>query len=698
MDVVLVGLPGSGKSVVGRRLANRHGASLRRPRRADRGGRRPHRSRRSSPRTARPAFRALERAAIADLGPADPAPDVRRVISTGGGAVVDPRNRWALYRGRTHGLARRPAGGPRPAPAPLAARPAAGHRPRPDRDDARPRRPARAVLRAPPTSTSRASPRSTASSTRSRRGCRAAGSCRGGRRSCAPRRRSGGSCSATGSRSTRSAAELDAMRAPARHPRQRAGRLGGRRRAARDRSARTRPRGRPRPAARRARRPSDSTSSRRRRASWPASASSGRSRWWRSVAARSATRPASWPRSTCAASGSSRSRPRWSPRSIRRSAARPGVDLPEGKNLVGAFHQPSAVIIDIAMLRTLPERQLRAALGEAVKMAALGDERLFELLEARRAGDRRAATTAAFASGAVAELVERAGWAKVEVVVADERERGAPAAGSRSTSGTRSGTPSRPPAGYGGLLHGEAVAYGLRAACPDRRRGGRHAAGAGGADRRPARCARAGDRAAPLPARRRSWTTSRRTRSTPAGRLRWVLPTADGVVDPRRHRPGARRAGRRRPPGRPEREPAMTTVLVLQGPNLNLVGTREPEIYGYETLDEIHAGIAARAAELGLDVAFFQSNHEGALIDRLHQRDFDVAIVNAGGPDPHEHRPARRAARGPAAVHRGPPVRPVEARAVPPGQLPPRRRARVDRRPGGARLPPGARVDRPAVR
>ncbi len=75
----------------------------------------------------------------------------------------------------------------------------------------------------------------------------------------------------------------------------------------------------------------------------------------------------------------------------------------------------------------------------------------------------------------------------------------------------------------------------------------------------------------------------------------------------------------------------MTRVLVLQGPNLNLIGTREPEIYGYDTLDQIHEGISARGQELGLTIDFFQSNHEGALIDRLHQRDFDIAIVNAGG-------------------------------------------------------------------
>jgi 3-dehydroquinate dehydratase-2 len=75
----------------------------------------------------------------------------------------------------------------------------------------------------------------------------------------------------------------------------------------------------------------------------------------------------------------------------------------------------------------------------------------------------------------------------------------------------------------------------------------------------------------------------------------------------------------------------VTTVLVLQGPNLNLLGFREPEIYGHATLEDIHAQIAARAAELGLEVAFFQSNHEGALIDRLHERDFEAVIVNPGG-------------------------------------------------------------------
>jgi 3-dehydroquinate dehydratase-2 len=75
----------------------------------------------------------------------------------------------------------------------------------------------------------------------------------------------------------------------------------------------------------------------------------------------------------------------------------------------------------------------------------------------------------------------------------------------------------------------------------------------------------------------------------------------------------------------------VTRILVLQGPNLNMLGTREPELYGSETMDQIHAHIGRKAIELGLTVVFFQSNHEGELIDRLHERDFDAAIVNGGG-------------------------------------------------------------------
>jgi 3-dehydroquinate dehydratase-2 len=75
----------------------------------------------------------------------------------------------------------------------------------------------------------------------------------------------------------------------------------------------------------------------------------------------------------------------------------------------------------------------------------------------------------------------------------------------------------------------------------------------------------------------------------------------------------------------------VTRVLVLQGPNLNLLGTREPNLYGSETLDQVHQHMGRRAIDLGLHVVFFQSNHEGALIDRLHEKDFDAAIVNAGG-------------------------------------------------------------------
>ncbi|MEI6136622.1 MAG: type II 3-dehydroquinate dehydratase [Chloroflexota bacterium] len=73
-------------------------------------------------------------------------------------------------------------------------------------------------------------------------------------------------------------------------------------------------------------------------------------------------------------------------------------------------------------------------------------------------------------------------------------------------------------------------------------------------------------------------------------------------------------------------------VLVLNGPNLNLLGTREPEVYGRETLADIEMLIRNRAEALGIEIAFHQSNHEGELVDliQLH-RGWDGLILNPGG-------------------------------------------------------------------
>jgi shikimate kinase/3-dehydroquinate synthase len=519
MDLVLVGLPGSGKTAAGRRLARRRGAEV-----VDLDEMIASEAGRPIPaifeEEGEAGFRARERAAVVALGPADAAPELRRVISCGGGAPVDPRNRWHLYRGRRAAwldappeiLAQRVRHSPNPRPL-LVGRDPIGKMRELAADRARFYAPAlrvngivgltriiealeRHVDEAIPDGTTllRADTpvgRYELGEGNAVAGVLAALAALEARRAIVvsePRAwEAAGAAVADGLAAA--GVPVDRLLLPEGEA---AKRLAVVEEAARD-LARLRAERRD-----------------------PIVAIGGgalgdtagflAATWLRGV-------PVIHVPTTLVAQVDS---------SI---GGKTAVDLPEGKNLVGAFHQPAAIVVDVRFLRTLPARQLRAALGEAVKMAALGDERLFELLEAEgtamASGDARAHD-----DGAFAEVVERCGWAKIEVVTADERERGARI---HLNLGHSLGHAIEAASGFEGLLHGEAVAYGLRAACR---------IGVAVEATPPERAARiealldALDLGrAPLPYSPADVLDAIATDKKHAdGRLRWVLPTATGVT------------------------------------------------------------------------------------------------------------------------------------------------------------------------
>jgi 3-dehydroquinate synthase len=131
------------------------------------------------------------------------------------------------------------------------------------------------------------------------------------------------------------------------------------------------------------------------------------------------------------------------------------IDLPVGKNLVGAFHQPRWVVADVATLSTLPPRELRAGLAEVIKYGVIADAELFAMLERDR--DRILAGEPA----ALEEIVFRSCRIKADVVSQDEREGGLRAI---LNYGHTVGHGVEAAAGYAGLLHGECVAAGMTAA------------------------------------------------------------------------------------------------------------------------------------------------------------------------------------------------------------------------------------------
>jgi len=129
-----------------------------------------------------------------------------------------------------------------------------------------------------------------------------------------------------------------------------------------------------------------------------------------------------------------------------------GVNLPAGKNLVGAFHQPRAVLADTATLSTLPVREYRAGLAEVVKYGAIGDATLFAWLEAN------ADALVAREPAVVAEAIAASCRHKAGVVARDEHEHGERAL---LNFGHTFGHALETATGYGTLLHGEAVAIGM---------------------------------------------------------------------------------------------------------------------------------------------------------------------------------------------------------------------------------------------
>ncbi len=523
MDVILVGLPGSGKSAVGRRLAHRHGAVF-----VDLDDAIEKAAGSTIPEIfagrGEAAFRAFERAAVADLGPPDPDARVRRVVATGGGAVVDPRNRWDLYRGRLpiwldarpEVLAQRLRRSPNVRPLIAGRDPmgairtmgrsrerfySAAHRLNGAAELGTLVERVDELLARPDARTATTLLRATTLGGQLVIGEGVAAAAVGDALRAARARRAvlvsePGAWDAAGAALAASLADdgwpVERILLPQGES---AKRLAVVEDAARELARLRAQRGEPLVAL----------------GGGALGDAAGflAATWLRGV-------PLIQVPTTLVAQIDSS------------LGGKTGVDLPEGKNLVGAFHPPAAIVIDIAFVRSLPERQRRAALGEAAKMAVLGDERLFALLESD--GDAVArGDAAAFDSGAVAELVERAAWAKVEIVDADEKEQADSDGRIRLNLGHSLGHAVEAAGGFGELLHGEAVAYGLRGAVrlgqaleittPEL------------ATRVEALLTRLGLATAPLPYPLPVVLAALATDKKHAdGSLRWVLPTADGPV------------------------------------------------------------------------------------------------------------------------------------------------------------------------
>jgi 3-dehydroquinate synthase len=197
-----------------------------------------------------------------------------------------------------------------------------------------------------------------------------------------------------------------------------------------------------------------------------------------------------------------------------------GVNVPQGKNLVGAFHQPVVVVIDPLVLGTLPVRELRCGLAECIKHAAIRDASLLDLIERDRA------PLLSCVPDVLTELVRRNVAIKAAVVMADERESGVRA---HLNFGHTFAHAIETTVGYGELLHGEAVALGMIAASALARRLGM-CGGEVPVRLREVIAAVGLPTSAELPSDERLLAAMSLDKKVAGGRLRFVLPERLGSV------------------------------------------------------------------------------------------------------------------------------------------------------------------------